>query len=82
MLFPDIDSICNRSELEGKTTDAGHRTRKQVCRRASVGFIDDDIVVERVIAVLIAAELDRANSLSALNEMTCLHMEPRRTGRR
>lgn len=40
------------------------------------------IAVERVMAVLIAAELDRANSLSALNEMTCLHMEPRRTGRR
>lgn len=48
-----------------------------------VGFVGGDIAVERVMVVLIATELDRANSpLSALNEMTCLHMEPRRTGRR
>ena len=50
--------------------------------RHRVGFVGGDIAVERVMVVLIATELDRANSLSALNEMTCLHMERRRTGRR
>lgn len=64
--------------------NTGHRTQKyRIRRRASViSFVGDDVVVERVMVVLIAAELDRANSLSVLNEMTSLHMEPRRTKRR
>ncbi|XP_076170845.1 uncharacterized protein LOC143148425 [Ptiloglossa arizonensis] len=73
------------STLSGGSSESVIVARTSSRKDKRVGGLVGDATlssVERVMVVLIVAELDRASSLSALNEMTCLHMEPRRTGGR